>query len=376
MGRRSAKVLALQFGPWRWCRYWVVTLLPVSQFLQPVQHFVVGPRDDVALLVLSPVDVSGLVGVDVEARFLLVCAAMEHAALVGILLAAGGKLAVVKHEAAAARCMDVAPSVGLARIQHADLERAQRQFQLKVQGHGAHGRPHLPYLGRIALGLHFILGSGTLAGHAIGVLGIDELWIDHEPVTAGFPFLHHLLRPGPVAEVATLGQHAAQFADVADGERGLVRLGVRSQAGFRQAGDGVVETGSIPFAGLGIAQLGRQYPVEEVSDKVIALHITTLKRLRALSFGANDHLGKVRFLRLAQQEAPVVALQVLAVDIVDKEPVERPMTRSDAAFLVLQPLGGEAAPVFQLGVELEHMGEAQVGGLAVHLDSPPREGVD
>lgn len=136
-----------------------------------------------------------------------------------------------------------------------------------------------------------------------------------------------------------------------------------------------METGSIPFAGVGIAQFAGQDPVKEVGDNVVDSHIARLKRRRAPSFDADEHLGEVRLFRLAQQEAAIVTFLVLAVDIVDEEGVKGVAAPGNASFLVLHILGGEAAPVLQLGVESEHMGEAQVGSLAVALDSPSWEGV-
>ena len=96
-----------------------------------------------------------------------------------------------------------------------------------------------------------------------------------------------------------------------------------------------MEPGGIPDAGLGIAQFVREYPVKEVGDGVVELHIGCLKRPRPLALGAEEHLSEVRLLRLAQQKASVVALQLLGVDIVDEEPVEGVAFPIDSSFLVL-----------------------------------------
>ncbi len=72
----------------------IAFLLPVAKLLQPVEHSVVLPRDDVTLFPFVLVDVSGLVGIDVEPRHRLpgadIDATMKDAAQVGAFSAAYG----------------------------------------------------------------------------------------------------------------------------------------------------------------------------------------------------------------------------------------------------------------------------------------------
>jgi hypothetical protein len=171
------------------------------------------PGHDVAPGKLALVDVGGLVGVDVEARHLLAGVgahdASEDTRLVRALLRPLSEGRVVPLPPLAF----VAPGVGLAAIEHAHLERAQRKLQLDVQRHRPRRAPE--FVGRPLADPSATLGCLPVHRYfpfpplAVWVGLVDDAWVDLEPVAKlmGSRFaLKSLLRPCPIREMPRPGR--------------------------------------------------------------------------------------------------------------------------------------------------------------------------